>query len=132
MVRSCLFSGHRPGFVISVSFLVRAERADRLLSRSFSLKSLRVLVGDLEIASLPCPVHALRIYLEGLRVVRLGVLTCLCPQVVLFAPSLRTLFLSFLREIIFGAGAVSGVGVPPLRVLSIRDMSSSLSFYLFC
>ena len=96
------------------------------------MKSLRVLAGDLEFASLFGPVRTWRSYLEGLRVVCLGVLTCLCPQVVLFAPSLRTLFLIFLREVIFGAGAVRGVGVPPLRVLSIRGMSSSLSFYLIC
>ena len=39
----------RPDFVVSVSFLVKTERVDRLLLRSFSLKSLRVLAGDLSL-----------------------------------------------------------------------------------
>ena len=39
----------RHDFMLSVSFLVKIERVVRLLLRSFSLKSIRVLVGDLNL-----------------------------------------------------------------------------------
>ena len=120
----------RHDFMLSVSFLVKIERVVRLLLRSFSLKSIRVLVGDLNLhLSWSCSLIAH--FLEGLGVVCLGVLACWCPQAILFAPFLRTLFPLFLRGVVFGTGIFSGVGVPPLRVLSIRDMSSFLSSYLF-
>ena len=109
-------------------FVVKTERANCPLPRSFPLRSLREFAGDLEEGSLLCPVRALRVYLKLTKgMVPKGASLFVSPKCPTRAISKNAISF-FLREVISGAGAVREVGSPPLRAHSIRGVSTSAAF----
>ena len=109
-------------------FIAKTERVDAPVPRSFRVLSLREFTGDLEEASILCPVRALNIYLRRTSSVVVRASSLFVSPHSPSHPISKNAVSYFLREVMSEAGAARQDVAAPLRAHSVRGVATSVSF----